>query len=173
MVQGILGLVLVLLSSNVAAQICKTDKPLPPEAGRYQINADGTVLDKTLGLQWQRCAYGAQGAQCEKGQAVRLTAMQAWEQGVRLNQSKWLGFNDWRVPTIKELESLRKADCVDPAIDVTLFPATGSHWYWSSSTEPGDQFTYWYLDFKDGFVAQDDKNLANPVRFVRNANKIK
>lgn len=154
-----------------SAQLCKSGKPEPAEAGRYQSQQDGTLLDTRLGLQWQACTFGLKGKGCSEGKTIRLTAPKAWETGVKLNQQKWLGHDDWRVPTIAELESLRKADCVDPAIDVSLFPRTESNWYWSSSAEPGDQFDYWYLDFKDGVKEQDDKNLASFVRFVRTYKK--
>ena len=166
---ALMGALLFPLSSS--AQLCKNGKPEPAPAGRYQSQADGTVLDSKLGLQWQACTFGLKGKGCSKGKVDRLTAPRAWEQGVKFNQSKWLGFSDWRVPTIAELESLRKADCVDPAIDLALFPRTESDWYWSGSAEPGDQFDFWYLDFKDGVKDQDDKNLASAVRFVRTYKK--
>lgn len=166
---SLLGALLFPLAS--AAQICKTDKPEPADAGRYQRQSDGTLLDTRLGLQWQACSFGLKGKGCSAGKAERLTAPKAWEMSVKLNRQQWLGHDDWRVPTIAELESLRKADCVDPAIDVTLFPRTESNWYWSSSAEPGDQFDYWYLDFKDGVKEQDDKNLASFVRYVRTYKK--
>lgn len=166
---ALLGALLFPLSSS--AQLCKNGKPEPAPAGRYQTQADGTVLDTQLGLQWQACTFGLKGKGCSEGKTERLTAPKAWEMSVKLNRQKWLGHDDWRVPTIAELESLRKADCVDPAIDLSVFPRSESNWYWSSSAESGDQFDYWYLDFKDGVKEQDDKNLASFIRFVRTYKK--
>ena len=95
--------------------------------------------------------------------------MQAWEFAQRLHQDGLAEHQGWRLPTIAELASLRKADCVDPAIDLTLFPNVQGDWYWSSSHEPQSTLDYWYFDFKAGIAEQDDKNLANPVRLVRDS----
>ena len=95
-----------------------------------------------------------------------LAPLKDWLAGLRTRGGRQAG-----PALVLALESLRKADCVDPAIDVSLFPRTESNWYWSSSAEPGDQFDYWYLDFKDGVKEQDDKNLASFVRFVRTYKK--
>ena len=42
----------------------------------------------------------------------------------------------WRLPTAAELETLIQRHCFNPATDPTLFPATQSGLYWS--TTPGD-----------------------------------
>ena len=44
-----------------SAQLCKSGKPEPAEAGRYQSQQDGTLLDTRLGLQWQACTFGLKG----------------------------------------------------------------------------------------------------------------
>jgi hypothetical protein len=70
----------------------------------YKISADGlTVSDNVTGLTWQRSPNikGAAPTHPDK-----LTFAQAKELPAKLNATKFAGFNDWRLPSIKELYSL-------------------------------------------------------------------
>jgi len=71
----------------------------------YTLSADGlTVHDNVTGLTWQRSAD-------TNGDGVlnssdKLTVKQAGAQPAKLNALGFGGYNDWRLPTIKELYSL-------------------------------------------------------------------
>ena len=158
------ALALITLAGTVQAeQICR--RTTTPSA--MQKKADGTVIDPRTSLQWQACAYGAEGTHCEKGAEQRLSLMQAQDLVYRINQKGFNGHRDWRLPTVKELETLVSRDCVNPAIDLKLFPNTPGLWFWTASQEAGDQSSAWYVNFRSGFPEQDDRNLANPIRLVR------
>jgi len=43
------------------------------------------------------------------------------------------GFNDWRKPTLDELETIVDRNLHNPAIDTKAFPGTKSGWYWTST----------------------------------------
>jgi hypothetical protein len=58
-------------------------------------NGDGTVTDKATGLMWQR--VGSPGPRTHK-EATRYI--------VSLNYKRFLGYSDWRMPTIEELASI-------------------------------------------------------------------
>ena len=163
LLMGLLGLTTL----AAQAQICQQEKPRPTDHKRFVVRSPDTVVDKQEKLEWQRCPIGLSGPVCQQGKLQRLTVMQAWEFAQRLHQDGLAEHQGWRLPTIAELASLRKADCVDPAIDLTLFPNVQGDWYWSSSHEPQSTLDYWYFDFKAGVAGQDDKSLANPVRLVR------
>jgi len=81
------------------------DAQHPGRAAAYKPSADGlTVFDQNTGLTWQRCPdTDGDGAPTHKD---KLTLTQAQSLPAKLNAAKFGGFNDWRLPTIKELYSL-------------------------------------------------------------------
>jgi hypothetical protein len=82
----------------------------------YNLSADGlTVYDNVTRLTWQRSPD-------INGDAVlditdKLTWQQAQTRPTALNSSKFGGFNDWRLPTIKELYSLIQFTGTDPNLN--------------------------------------------------------
>ena len=68
-------------------------------AARYLDQGDGSVADKNSGLFWQRAdSYH----ELKKG----INWYQALEYVDLKNAEKFAGFDDWRLPTLKELKSL-------------------------------------------------------------------
>jgi len=71
-------------------------------AARYLDQGDGSVADKNSGLFWQRAdSYH----ELKKG----INWYQALEYVDLKNAEKFAGFDDWRLPTLKELKSLYDA----------------------------------------------------------------
>jgi uncharacterized caspase-like protein len=60
-------------------------------------NGDGTITDRATDLMWQR-----------GGSPSALTSWKAEEYVSRLNNEVYLGYDDWRIPTLEELCSLLK-----------------------------------------------------------------
>lgn len=84
----------------------------------------------------------------------------------RLNDQCFGGFNDWRLPETKELETLiKKGD--KPAIDAGWFPFTMSSDYWSSSTLAFDTSYACNVNFNHGLVMYYGKTNSYYVRAVR------
>ncbi|CAK0763599.1 conserved exported hypothetical protein [Gammaproteobacteria bacterium] len=80
------------------------------------------------------------------------------------------GFNDWRVPTVKELQGIVHAGTSSPSIDTTYFPNTLSNWYWTSTTYTPVPDDAWDVLFNVGYVDYLGKgsNVDVPgVRLVR------
>jgi len=107
-------------------------------------NGDGTVTDNITGLIWQ---------QADDGVARR------WEDALSYCENLTLaGSSDWRLPDIKELESIVDYTTQSPAIDTTYLPTTQSLDYWSSTTRVGSFDYAWSVNFAYGWTGyQGDK----------------
>ena len=122
--------------------------------GHLVINGDGTVTDTDTGLMWQQDTL-----------PVTIT----WEAALTYAEGLTLaGYDDWRLPTSKELQSIIDYNHFYPAIDISLFPGTVSSGYWSSTTyDSCDNARSVY--FFSGGVGRGVKSnaFADPVRAVR------
>jgi hypothetical protein len=139
---------------------------MQPVWAALTVNADGTVLDTVTGLVWDQCAYGQTGATCAG--SPQLGYWQgALDVAVAANAANYKGFNDWRVPNIKELLSIAKLDVVaPPVIDTTAFPNTPGNYFWTSTTRILSPSMAWTVDFQTGLALAWGKS-SNPARLVR------
>lgn len=71
----------------------------------------------------------------------------------------------WRLPTVKELESIVDDSQSNPSIDSTVFPSTPSNYFWSM-TNAGSPVVPWLVDFSNGWTGSNIPN-ANNVRCVQ------
>lgn len=163
---SLLFAVLVLSTSTMAAQICRTDTPQTNPSSTFTVASDGTVTDHANQLQWQRCPLGLDGPRCE-GQIRLLSWMAAHDALARINRDGYAGHHDWRLPAPQELATLVTPHCVNPAIDLNTFPNTPASWFWTASSDDGGTHAAWYVNFAVGQSGIDDRNLANAVRLVR------
>jgi hypothetical protein len=127
----------------------------------YTYSANGAeVTDAKTGLTWRRCSEGQSwsGSTCV-GSADTFTHEQA------LAHAKTQ--SGWRLPNVKELSSLVDSSRVNPAIDITAFPATPSAWYWSSSPYAGWAGVAGGVGFGGGQVGFNWRDYLNHVRLVR------
>jgi hypothetical protein len=142
------------------------------EDDRYIDHENGTVTDTNTALMWKQCPEGLSGSNCLKnvagdaaGTATEYTYKTAIEQA---KGYEFAGHTDWRLPNIKELDSLVAYDRRDPAINSTLFPNT-LYGFWSSSPYIKRARSSWSLNFSDGNDEIDnrDNKQKNYVRLVR------
>jgi len=122
------------------------------------------VIDGNIGLVWQRtlpdsytgCAGGINGSTC------------TWEKAVDYcSNLNYAGYDDWRLPTIKELMSLADYGRKNPAIDTDFFPETKSAVYWSSSGYANLSSLAWGIDFEKGSSYLGNKDNNELVRCAR------
>jgi type II secretory pathway pseudopilin PulG len=117
-----------------------------------------------------RCAYGqvwnADNSACT-GDAVRVD----WSEGLKIATNvESTDLNQWRLPNVKELATIVEKQCVDPAINMTVFPNAPATDFWTSSTSANNPSQAWALAFYNGRNNQQGKNVDKYVRLVKFAN---
>jgi hypothetical protein len=122
-------------------------------AGAFKDNGDGTVTDISTGLMW------------EKAGPPGMT----WDQALAYCDSLSLGgYTDWRLPNIKELNSIVDYSRVDPSINTTYF---SGYWnYASCTTDANFTFYAWGMTYASSSAGQNDgqaKDYSTNVRSVR------
>jgi Protein of unknown function (DUF1566) len=142
---------------------------------RFTDNADGTITDNLTGLTWLKNANcpGAPAASEQSAIAAVATlnatgVMNAVDCGDTSNNNTHQ--TDWRLPNIKELESLINYGFVNPAFSGASGLTNGTAQdpfsnfqvaagYWSSTTYSGDSSIAWGISF------------SNPTTIVNNGAK--
>lgn len=161
-------------SFSVSAQTCKTSIIKSHPTQQFVVNSDGTVTDVINGLMWTYCSFGEtfSNSACT-GDPTNVSSWQAALNTV--SGYSFAGHSDWRLPNIKELSHLVERSCVNPAIDLDVFPSTSSTVYWSNTPDvnhinaiPGIEGMV--VDFKDGTEFVTDVNSHKLIRLVRTIN---
>lgn len=152
---------LILASSQLVAATCADNiAPSKPDSA-YLLRDNGTATDTHTGLMWQRCSLGQTFAEetCS-GEAASHT----WQEALALAaSSRAVDFDDWRLPSIRELRSLLENCRVQPAINSRVFPNTPSVEYWSASPSADSPGAAWYVDFYYG-LSFGTAGLSTPYR---------
>lgn len=167
-----LALIFLLPTSAPLYAACDDRFPEITPTRDFVLNDDGTTLHVKSGLIWSRCSCGQiwQNNTCT-GKALGYSFRNAFEQALQANADRYLGVENWRLPTAEELQTLVDFHCTNPAINSSVFPNTPTSWYWS-----GTNYTEfpWYgqpVDFGNGndviwYKINYENNLF-PVRLVR------
>jgi hypothetical protein len=105
----------------------------------FHDNHDGTITDRATGLMWSKA---------DSGKGMNWEAALAWVQ--QKNGEKYLGHGDWRLPNVKELQSIvdysrapatTHSAAIDPVFDCTpitnALGQTDYAYYWSGTTHAG------------------------------------
>ncbi len=77
------------------------------------------------------------------------------------------GFTDWRLPNIKELQSINNESLINPSINTNYFTTGGINKYWSSTSLPNQTTRAWYLDTHFGITTYDTKTIKHSIICVR------
>jgi len=116
-------------------------------------NANGTITDNFTGLTWQK---------------IQSANTMTWEEALSYSKTASLaGKTDWRLPNVKELQSLNDVKLLKPSFNKTYFPNINSGNYWSSTSLYMTPVKAWDLNVDYGIVSQSDKTLSENVLLVR------
>ncbi|MCG8427505.1 MAG: DUF1566 domain-containing protein [Chromatiales bacterium] len=134
-----------------------------PFFGAMVALSDGTVSDNNTGLVWMRCAMGQvwDGMTCT-GQPNYYT----WSDA-NLLAANFAGQDDWRLPTIQELQSIVDYTTRNPAIDTIAYPDFPSEYYWAEITNEYDTPTASRVYFSTGEASPGNSFSLGVARLVR------
>lgn len=120
---------------------------------RFTENNDGTVTDNYTGLVWQK---------------IQPAATMTWEEALAYAKTINLGKkSDWRLPNIREIQSLNDVSLTKPSFSKSYFPNVSSGNYWSSTTLVQDNAKAWDINVEYGIVSQNLKTMKQNVLLVR------
>lgn len=138
--------ILVLLTINIFA--------------RNFLQTDNSVVDLERNLMWQDNLDA-------KEYLASYTLAKEYCSTLSLN-----GFTDWKLPSIKELQTIVDIKRKEIAIfEEFRFIEPSS--YWSSTQDMAFKHNAWYVGFKTGATFKDSKDYDCYVRCVRNRFKDK
>ena len=106
----------------------------------FQDNGNGTISDTVTDLMWQKADDGVK---------------RNWEAALDYCEDLELpegGYTDWRLPNVRELESIVDWDRYEPAIDPVFDYSSPSSYYWSS-TNTFNPEAAWAFYSNDGVVS--------------------
>lgn len=162
----VLGMVYLAPRTSTAAVRCVSGERLSPS-----LTVEGDVVrDATSGLMWQRTVDTIAG-DSRDGDTI------TWLQMLQTCTDLVLGgFDDWRLPTLKELLTLVDEGAAPPApaIDTSLFVNTRAdentlHFFWSSTFGIDNPVSVWGIHFDTGETNNGhDGSGAGQIRCVRN-----
>lgn len=159
----------------------------------YVDNQDGTILDKKTGLMWKKCSEGQRYNQSTQG-CEEFIKKYSWvgAKTVFTDQSvSFAGYDDWRLPNMKELESLiwcsngvlpqdalwgcdgrndDKGTYRQPTINLATFPKTYMGFYISSTItyNKKKEAYYTFRNFlRGGYHGFTTNTKTGSVRLVR------
>ena len=114
-------------------------------AATLAYNGDtATVTDLESTLMWQRCTAPSTEINC-----TISPAPYNWDNALAYcNGLSLAGHTGWRLPNVKELQSiLDVTKAAPPSINTLAFPDTQAAYYWSSTTSVGTTSYAWYVNF--------------------------
>ena len=116
-------------------------------------NGNGTIKDNYTGLTWQK---------------IQSPDTMTWEQALVYSKSISLaGKTDWRMPNVKELQSLNDETLFMPSFNRQYFPNVLSGNYWSSTSMYLSSSIAWDINVDYGIVSYNDKTLKQNVLLIR------
>src|SRR5438552_1386005 len=146
----------------------------------YVDEGNGTVTDVNTGRVWEKLS--------DDGTVHDKDNLYTWANAftghvAALNAMSFAGHNDWRLPNVRELQSIANYRSFDPTVSsafnndcapgchATTCSCTASSDYWSSTSSVSDPSGAWYVTFSygrvDAFGRSGGKSSAAFVRAVR------
>ncbi|MBI5192612.1 MAG: DUF1566 domain-containing protein, partial [Nitrospirae bacterium] len=138
--------------------------PIP----RFTDNLDGTVTDNLTGLIWAQDANAPGPVACSP--STTKTWQGALDYVACLNTNSYLGYTDWRLPNVLELQSLVNTEQSNSAtwLNSQGFSNVQSYNYWSSTSYARYLYSAWDVGMWGGDMGFNSKSFDGfyvwPVR---------
>ncbi|MGX9726103.1 MAG: Lcl C-terminal domain-containing protein [Candidatus Electronema sp. VV] len=141
--------------------------------------ADGTVADSKTKLMWKRCPEGFNYVSLSNSCSEAGTIEYSWENALTRpaavnangfpNSAGLPNYKNWRLPNIKELQSIVEEQCYNPAVNLTAFrDAAGVEKIWSNSPSAVGTGSSWYIELYYGDMLGGSRSTETlGVRLVR------
>lgn len=139
-------------------------------------NGDGTITDTSTTLMWEVLTDDGSIHDWDDFSYQWAGAFGKIED---LNEMAFAGHNDWRVPNIRELQTLLNYSAYNPATHgvfsleckpgcaADTCSCTKASIYWTSTTYQQSSSLAWAVQFQTGLVSNSSKITYNYVRAVR------
>lgn len=127
------------------------------------------VMDNITGLVWEgKPASGVRSVGARYTNQGDGADSDASGYVASVNATGLCGFNDWRLPTPDELQTLVNYGRAFPAIDINWFGGTDNVAYWTSAPNVATASFAWAVYFDVGYVSNDRlRGTGYAVRLVR------
>ncbi len=166
--------VLAFNSSAFTQQTCKPES-IAQTNSHLSAKSDGTVVDTRNKLMWKRCPEGFNYSNnsCTSATINSYSWANALKVPVDTNINGYpagsVNYKNWRMPNIKELQSIVEERCYNPAINFSIFPFSSVSKVWSNSPSDilGENKKTWYIDFLYGEMLERLRGESLGVRLVR------
>ena len=150
------------------AQTCNPN--ITATTGHLIGNADGTVSDGKTKLMWKRCPEGFNYS--SNSCAATGKTSYSWTEALGLFPASFANNTNWRLPNIKELQSIVEERCYSPALNQSVFPNTtntaATNRIWSNSPATAiSANTAWHITFDYGNMENSSISSGYGVRLVR------
>lgn len=135
------------------------------DLGRWQVDTQGLVTDSKSGLRWFRCNAGErfQDGQC-LGEANLMSKTDALAYVVDFAAASGKA---WRLPSLKEMESLTETACVNPSVNTQAFPTAKVEQYWARDiSRHGPQLACAYYSFSGNTYCREPALNPRPFWLV-------
>jgi len=142
---------------------------------RYLPDGVEAIADEATGLMWMSCPLGY--SHDNSGTALDTTDDRCivsgdsgfdWQSALAAAKGSYAGYSDWRLPNVKELNSIRLSRGASQSIAVDAFPDTPPGRFWSSTpfNTLGDDES-WSVGFQISDVSPEGRDESLSVRLVR------
>lgn len=130
-------------------------RPKQYTKNKFAIQKDGKVIyDKATGLMWQ-----------QSGSEKYVTYFEALNYIRQLNRESFAGYNDWRLPTLKEATTLLKPERATNNLFIDPLFEDKQELIWTSDLSPSSRA--WVVHFYANSCYNDALDLGCYVRAVR------
>jgi serine/threonine protein kinase/cold shock CspA family protein len=146
--------------SNIQGELALDDqcKPHVYIVNEYKDNYDGTITDYATGLMWE-----------QSGWEKRMIYESALGLVKSLNEERFAGYNDWRLPTTEELISLLEEGKQYTKLYIDDMFDGNQTCVWSADKRYSGSMCQ--VNFFSGYVGSNACNTPSYVRLVRSVNE--